>query len=89
MKKHLDQSARNRMSDSFEKLLMFLRARWRWVRGRCPECNRNVYSTFPYYMADHPNCPVCKDETITDLRMWHNHRALGVAKRTATAGVKA
>jgi hypothetical protein len=60
--------------------LMLVRARWRWFRGRCPLCNRNVYATFPYYMADYPNCPVCKDETETDLRMWHKHRAPGTAK---------
>ena len=76
------------MSNSFGKPLMFLRDRWRWVHGRCPLCNRNLYATFPYYMADYPNCPVCKDETETDLRMWHKHRALDTAKRSDAVGVE-
>lgn len=65
----------------------FLRARWRWVRGRCPLCTRNLYATFPYYMADYPNCPVCKGETQTDLRLWHKYGALGTAKRPDMVGV--
>jgi len=68
------------MSNSFGKPLLFLRDRWRWVHGRCPRCNRNLHATFPYYMADYPDCPVCKHETQTDLRMWHKHRALGNAR---------
>jgi hypothetical protein len=76
------------MSNSFGKPLMFLRDRWRWGHGRCPLCNRNLYATFAYYMADYPNCPVCKDETQTDLRMWHTHRALRTAKRPDIVGVK-
>ena len=75
------------MFNLFEKLFMPLRARWRWVRGRCPLCNRNLYATFPYYMADYPDCPVCKDETRTGLRMWHKHRTLGAAKRPGVVGV--
>lgn len=61
--------------------LVFLRARWRWVYGRCPRCNRNLYARFPNHMADDPNCPVCKDETETDLRVWHTYRTLGAAER--------
>ena len=75
------------MFNWFPKLFMLLRARWRWVRGRCPLCTRNLYSTFPYYMADYPDCPVCKDETETDSRMWHKHRTLGAAKRPGVVGV--
>jgi hypothetical protein len=76
------------MANSFGKTLMYLRDRWRWVRGRCPLCNRNLYAAFPYYMADYPDCPVCKDETETDLRMWHKHRTLGSAKRPEVIEVK-
>jgi hypothetical protein len=43
------------MSNSFGKPLMYLRDRWRWVRGRCPLCNRNLYAAFHYYMADQLN----------------------------------
>lgn len=66
------------------RMLTFLRARWRLARGRCPRCSRNIYAPFPYYMADDPHCPVCKDETLTelrDLRMWRQYRALGTAAR--------
>jgi hypothetical protein len=76
------------MSNRFGKPLMFLRDRWRWVHRRCPLCNRNLYATFAYYMADYPNCPVCKDETQTDLRMWHTYRALRTAKTPDVVGVK-
>ncbi len=76
------------MANGFGKTLMYLRDRWRWVRGRCPLCNRNLYAAFPYYMADYPNCPVCKDETETDLRIWHKYRTLGSAKRPEVIGVK-
>ena len=76
------------MFNSFAKVLMFLRARWRWACGRCPLCNRNLYATFPYYMADYPNCPVCKDETETDLRMWHKYRTLGTAERLGVVAIR-
>jgi hypothetical protein len=76
------------MFNSFGKLLICLRDRWRWVRGRCPLCNRNLYAVFPYYMADYPNCPVCKNETETDLHMWHKHRALSSVKVPILAVVK-
>jgi hypothetical protein len=39
------------MSNSFGKPLMYLRDRWRWVRGRCPLCNRNLYAAFPLPLA--------------------------------------
>jgi hypothetical protein len=76
------------MLNSFAKLFMLLRARWRWVHGRCPLCNRNLKATFPYYMAAYPNCPVCKDETHPDLRLWHKHRSLGIAKTPDVVGVR-
>jgi hypothetical protein len=76
------------MTNSFGKLLMDLRDRWRWVRGRCPLCNRNLYAVFPSYMADYPNCPVCTNETKNDLLMWHKHRALGPLKVPVFAVVK-
>lgn len=76
------------MSNSFAKPLLFLRDRWRWVNGHCPQCNRNLYATFPYYMADYPNCSVCKDETETDLSMWRKHRKLASAKKPVLGGVK-
>ena len=76
------------MFNFFEPWLMFLRARWRWGHGRCPRCNRNLYAAFPTYMADDPNCPVCKDETKTDLRVWHKHRTLITANRPGSVGVQ-
>ena len=57
------------MRNSFAKMLRVLRGRWRWVGGRCPLCNRNLYARFSYYRANYPNCPIRKDETKTDLRM--------------------
>jgi hypothetical protein len=62
-----------------------IRARWRWARGRCPRCNRNLYAQFPYYMANDPHCPVCEGESQTDLRMWHEYRTLGTAQRSTVA----
>jgi hypothetical protein len=76
------------MTNNLAKLLMFMRDRWRWVRGRCPLCNRNLYAAFPYYMTAYPNCPVCKDETETDLRMWRKHRTWVIAKRIEFAPVR-
>ncbi len=66
------------------RMFTFLRARWRWTRGRCPRCSRNLSASFPYYMADDPHCPVCEDGTRTDLRMWHQYRALGTGARPET-----
>jgi hypothetical protein len=68
------------------RMFTFLRARWRWSRGRCPRCARNLYAPFPYYMADDPDCPVCKDETRTDLRMWHQYRTLAAAGNAEEVG---
>jgi hypothetical protein len=76
------------MFSAVGKVFTFLQARWRWGHGRCPLCNRHLYATFPYYMSDHPNCPVCKEETETDLRMWRNYRTWASAKRLALVGVK-
>jgi hypothetical protein len=67
------------MTSRILKPMMFLRDRWRWVFGRCPRCSRDLYSAFPYYMADEPNCPVCKGETKTSLSMWRRHRTSGPA----------
>jgi hypothetical protein len=77
------------MSHSFWRPLISLQDRWRWIRGHCPLCNRNLYSAFPYYMADYPNCPVCKGETHTNSNMWNKHRTLGVAKGHYEVGEKA
>jgi hypothetical protein len=76
------------MLNSVKQVLILLRARWRWNHGRCPLCRRDVYAMFPYYMAAYPNCPVCKDETEADLRMWHNYRALGTATMLKAVRVK-
>jgi len=65
----------------------FLRARWRWVRGRCPRCNRNLYAAFAYYMADDPDCPVCRGKTETDLRVWRAYRASATADRKSPVAV--
>ena len=73
------------MSKSFGNPLRFLRDRRRWVHGRCPRCNRNLYATFPYYMADYPNCLVCKNETAIAWRVWHKHRQFASAKRPDVA----
>jgi hypothetical protein len=69
-------------------LFGFLQARWRWAHGRCPRCNRNLHSTFAYYVAAYPDCPVCKEETKTDLRVWHAYRTLRTDKKLAVAGTK-
>lgn len=74
------------MSKAFGELMLFVRARWRWFRGRCPRCNRHFHAAFPYYLAGHANCPDCKDETGADLRRWW-HDAWGVAERPAVGGV--
>jgi hypothetical protein len=57
------------MFNSVVQLWNHLRARWRWAHGRCSRCNRSLYATFPNNVAADPNCPVCKDERATDLRM--------------------
>jgi hypothetical protein len=64
------------MLNSLGKLARFFRARWRWMWGYCPRCNRNLHAAFPNHRAGHPNCPVCKDETESDLRVWHKYRSL-------------
>lgn len=76
------------MLSSFARLLVFLRGRWRWMHGRCPLCNRNLYAAFPYFMAGYPNCHVCKNETETDLRMWHHYKALSAAQTPAVVVVR-
>jgi hypothetical protein len=76
------------MLNSLRKPLAFLRARWRWMRGCCPLCDRNLYAAFPSYMAAYPDCPVCKGETETDLRMWHTYRTLAAAKAPEVVAAK-
>lgn len=71
------------MPNPVRKLFVFLRARWRRARGRCPLCNRNLHATFANYMAAHPNCPACKDQPTTDARLWH--RAAPTAAEWADA----
>ncbi len=71
------------MPNPVRKLFVFLRARWRRARGRCPLCNRNLHATFANYMAAHPNCPACKDRPTTDARLWH--RAAPTAAEWADA----
>jgi hypothetical protein len=68
------------MFERVVNLLTYLRGCWRWARGRCPLCNRNLYAVFSYYMAAYPNCPVCKNENETDLHLWHKYRTLEVEK---------
>jgi hypothetical protein len=63
----------------FRELFLFVRAGWRRARGRCPRCNRNLHATFANYMASHPNCPVCKGQSRTDSRVWHEHKAPAAA----------
>jgi len=75
------------MLSSIAKVLIFLRARWRWARGSCPLCTRRVYAPSAYYMADYPDCPVCKNETETDLRMWYTYRTLAATQRTKDVAV--
>jgi hypothetical protein len=72
------------MFNAVARSFMFLRARWRWVRGHCPRCNRTLYARFSHPMAGNADCPVCKDETETELRMglWG-----GLAEFPAEAGV--
>jgi hypothetical protein len=72
------------MFSSLANGLRFLRGRWRWIRGRCPLCNRNLYAVFAYYMADYPNCPVCQTKTAADARLWRKYRNL-VTVQTPTA----
>jgi uncharacterized protein (UPF0212 family) len=76
------------MFNALEQLLMSLRARWRWGRGRCPRCNRKLYAAFASYVTAYPNCPVCNDETTIAWRVWHKHRAFATAKRAGVAGVR-
>jgi hypothetical protein len=63
--------------------LRFLQARWRWVRGRCPRCNRDFHATPIRQVASEPLCLVCKDETTADLRVWHAYRRSELAPAPA------
>jgi hypothetical protein len=63
--------------------LRFVRARWRWTRGHCPRCNRDLDATPTHDTAGDPNCPVCHDETESDLRVWHAYRRVGHAPAPA------
>jgi hypothetical protein len=75
------------MSSSIARALKFMRARWRWMRGRCPRCDRDLYGAFPYCMGDDPHCFVCQDETQLDLRVWHKYRSLEVGLQPAVVRV--
>src|SRR5581483_4962471 len=72
------------MAMGFKASWMHVRARWRWVRGRCPRCNHNLSARFASYMTAYPNCPVCKDKTATDGHVWDAYR---VSTATQSNGV--
>lgn len=59
----------------FTGLLALVRARWRWIRGRCPRCNRYVNAPFRHLMTAYADCIVCKDAHECDLHMWHMYRS--------------
>jgi len=61
----------------------FVRARWRWTRGRCPSCNRDLGAMLTHRVSSSPDCLVCKDETEADLRVWHAYRRSGPAPAPA------
>lgn len=63
------------MINTVRRGLLFVRARWRWVRGCCPRCNRNIYAAFRYVMTNDPNCPVCKNHIEADGNMWNRYQA--------------
>ncbi len=73
----------------FEHLWALLRGRWRWVRGRCPRCNRNLRAAFASYVTGYPNCPICKDEIESDPRVWHAFRASETIHKPSAAEVSA
>lgn len=50
-----------------------LRARWRWNRGRCPLCNRNLHASIAYFKALYPNC-FCRGFTQADSQLWNKYQ---------------
>lgn len=61
------------MSFGLGRLWTLSRGRWRWMRGRCPACNRELGAD-PRGRSNAATCAVCVDETQMDLRVWHNYR---------------
>ena len=61
------------MISSLTKYGTSLLARWRWNRGRCPVCNRNLFASIPYYKAAYPLC-FCRGETQSDGRFWNKYQ---------------
>lgn len=57
------------MFNAVVQFLRFLRASWRWAYGRCSLCNRHLYAASPYYVADAPRCPLCRELSESELRM--------------------
>ncbi len=57
------------MFNPVTQMVRFLRARWRWARGRCSLCNRHLYPVSRHFVADHPGCLLCKEATESELRM--------------------
>lgn len=57
------------MFNAVGKSFSFVRARWRWVHGRCPLCNRDLFASSPSPTAGSARCRACQDTTPADLRM--------------------
>ncbi len=74
------------MAIAFGSVWRSLRARWRWLRGYCPLCNRKLRPTFAYYMAAYPDCSVCKAESTTDLTIWQKYAAVCRIRTPVAAG---
>lgn len=61
------------MPVGLNKTWLLTRGRWRWIRGRCPACNRELRAHVRP-SAGAAACAICADETQMDLRVWHNYR---------------
>jgi hypothetical protein len=46
-----------------------IRARCRWLQGRCPACSRKVNAVFTNYRPDPPHC-ICLGETLCNQQLW-------------------
>jgi hypothetical protein len=62
------------MSAGFDRMWTLIRGRWRWMRGRCPACNRELRASSSKMGKRVATCAICMDETQMDLRVWHNFR---------------